>query len=221
MKEEDLVALYPEVYHMAESESWPSIREHGLLSTSALLDLFAVAGKERYAIESQRRPESVIVEHEAHGSAIIRDQRPLSEGTLRRLLDDMSPKEYYELLNRMTFFWARKERLQKLLNARAYKNRPHIVLTIDTRSLLQKHRDRIWLSPINSGATFRGGGRRGRGTFKRIADYPFEEMKRKKRDDAVVEVSVDYAVKDVVDVVTKVEMWENGEPTGIIWEKPQ
>jgi hypothetical protein len=43
------------LYHMAEDGSWESIRQIGLLSTSALLDRFEVEGERRYAIESTRR----------------------------------------------------------------------------------------------------------------------------------------------------------------------
>lgn len=43
---------WPRLFHMAEAGSWPMIREHGLLSTSALLDLFGVVGSNRDVIES-------------------------------------------------------------------------------------------------------------------------------------------------------------------------
>jgi hypothetical protein len=35
---------------MAEVDSWPSIRHHGLLSTSALLELFEMTGAERLGL---------------------------------------------------------------------------------------------------------------------------------------------------------------------------
>ena len=57
MDPERLASRYPVLFHMAESGSWESIRECGLLSTSALLDLFEVEGGERITIESTRRPE--------------------------------------------------------------------------------------------------------------------------------------------------------------------
>jgi len=47
----ELLQDCPTLYHMAERGSWPSIREHGLLSTSALLDLYGKQGAEREAIE--------------------------------------------------------------------------------------------------------------------------------------------------------------------------
>jgi hypothetical protein len=45
--EEELVSIYPRLWHMAEDGSWPSIADNGLLSTSALLDLYGVSGKSR------------------------------------------------------------------------------------------------------------------------------------------------------------------------------
>jgi hypothetical protein len=58
---------WPRLYHMAEAGSWPSIERHGLLSTTALLDLFEISGPRREAIESARRPESVKITHPLHG----------------------------------------------------------------------------------------------------------------------------------------------------------
>lgn len=204
---------------MAESGSWPSIRENGLLSTTALLDLFQMNGKDRYRIESQWRPKSVTITHHDYGSVVIRDQKPLPEATLEKLVDGMSTREYYELLNGMVFFWVRRERLERLLNARAYKERAHTVLTVDTEALLRKHQGDISLSHINSGAAIYGIGRRGLGTFERIDGYAFEELKSKKREDAVVELAVDYSVKDISEFTIKVEEWIGGMPVQVIFEQ--
>ena len=218
MDPEDIIRYYPCLYHMAESGSWPSIQRHGLLSTTALLDMYEVNANDRFTIESQQRRESVTIHHPVYGSAVIRDQKPLREGTLQKLIDGMSTREYYELLNRMTFFWARRVRLERLLNARAYRNKTHTVLIVDTRSLINTHQNRIWLTHINSGASIYGVGRRGVGTFKRIIEYPFEEMIKKKKDDAIVEVAVDYAVKDIFKHTIRVEEWFEKNPVRIIWE---
>ena len=204
---------------MAESGSWPSIRENGLLSTTALLDFFQMKGKDRYCIESQWRPKSVTITHSDHGSVVIRDQKPLPEATLKKLVDGMSTREYYELLNGMAFFWVRRERLERLLNARAYKGRPHTVLTVDTEALLKKHHRDISLSHINSGAAIYGTGRRGVGTFERIDAYPFEELRRKKKEDAIVELAVEYSVKDISEFTIKVEEWIGGIPVQVIYER--
>lgn len=202
---------------MAESGSWSNIRKIGLLSTSALLDLFGITGKERDAIESHQRRNSVTIGHPPFGPVVIRDQIVLNENALGTILDGMGKSDYFRLLNGKVFFWVRRERLERLLNGRQYRNRAHDVLTVDTRSLIQSHHDHTHLSRINSGAFF-GSGRRGVGTFKRIEDYPFEELKKKQKDDAVVELAIDYAIKDISEFTIKVEKWIGGKPVEPIWD---
>lgn len=204
MDPERLALRYPVLFHMAESGSWESIRERGLLSTSALLDLFEVEGGERITIESTRRPEIVRLEHPEHGVALVRDNKPMQEKALEKCLYGMTPLEWYELLNRRVFFWVERKRLLKLLGARAYRDRPHLVLEVDTAKLLERHADRVTLSPINSGATFAmNPASRGPDTFRRIVDHPERKP--------FVELAVDYAVLDVADFVLSVSRWHGVE----------
>src|SRR5580700_3745553 len=114
---EELAATYPLLYHMADAESWPSIQKHGLLSTSSLLDLFGISGKERRDIESTRRPNSVEITSPKYGRAVVRDQKPLSESKLAKSLSGCTVPEWYRLLNKRVFFWLTKSRLQTLLSA--------------------------------------------------------------------------------------------------------
>lgn len=65
MTEAELISAHPRLYHMAEDGAWPAIRARGLLSTSALLDLYEVTGETRLSLEARRRPTSVALE--AHG----------------------------------------------------------------------------------------------------------------------------------------------------------
>src|SRR5438552_474742 len=99
MKADLLVRKYPVLFHMAENGSWDSIARNGLLSTSALLDLFEVPSSVRETIESARRAESIPIQHPRHGQAVIRDNKPLSESALISCLEDMTPQEWYRLLN--------------------------------------------------------------------------------------------------------------------------
>jgi len=50
-----LVKRYPRLFHMAEKGTWPSIKKHGLLSTSAVLDLHQCDGDERRVLEIEHR----------------------------------------------------------------------------------------------------------------------------------------------------------------------
>jgi hypothetical protein len=218
---DELIRYYPQLYHMAEPGSWPSIREHGLLSASALLDLFEVQGPERYAIESMRRPAPVTIQHPRLGTAVIRDQIPLTESKLVKVLDGMTPREWYELLNRHVYFWPTRQRLERLLGARAYRARPHTILEIDTRTLVEEHADRIRLAPINTGSTLFNPPRRGPQTFLTIADFPFEERRKKYGLQAAIgEVSVEFAVTDILDLVERAIDWSDGVPLRGLRERP-
>jgi hypothetical protein len=210
MEPYELWEAYPKLYHMAESGSWPSIQAHGLLSTSALLDLYMISGAERRALESERRPESVTISHHEFGTAVIRDQKPINEKSLRKCLTDMSPREWSELLNHKVFFWLTEERLNRLLSARAYRAKSHAVLTVETRKLVERHERQITLSRINSGSVIYGVGQRGRETFKTIGDV--------NRIGSIAELAIDYAVDDIADLVLVVEERRGSQPPAVLWQ---
>jgi len=212
VKTERLISCHPILYHMAEDGSWESSREFGLLSTSALLDRFGVGGERRFEIESSRRPEIVELDHPEHGRALVRDNKPMQEVVLRRCLVGMEPREWYETLNRRVFFWVDRRRLLKLLGARAYRDRPHLVLELETKRLILRHAPRVSLSRINSGATFSmNPAPRGPGTFRRLADHP--------EGDPVVELAVDYAVPDAADLVLCVSRWQGAGRLETLWRR--
>ena len=169
MTVEEFCATYPRLYHMAEASMWPSIQRHGLLSTSALLDLYGIAGTERQQIEHTRRADFIAVRHPELGEVLIRDQKPMSDATLAPVLDGMTPAEWYALLNARVFFWVDEDRLRGLLGA--YRHRDNLVLTLDTATVMARHAARTTLSAINSGYSRRWAVRRGRDTFRSIADY--------------------------------------------------
>ena len=208
-----MVSRYPTLYHMAEDGSWESVQRHGLLSTSALLDRFEIEDEQRFAIESACRPEIVCLEHPEYGTALVRDNKPMQEKALERCLLEMTPREWYEHLNRRVFFWVERKRLLKLLGARAYRDRPHLVLEVETAGLLKRHGERVLLSPINSGATFAlGPAPRGPETFRRIAEHPDGKP--------IVEFSVDYSVPDIAEFTLRVGRWWGTEELEEVWSHP-
>jgi len=131
---DELSGRFPLLYHMAQLESWLSVERHGLLSTTALLDLFEKRGDERFRIESCHRPESIPICHPVHGRAVIRDQKPMSDPSVRKALagSGLEPSDWYRELNSRVFFWLTEERLDRLMNARAYRHQRHHVLVVDT-----------------------------------------------------------------------------------------
>src|SRR5229473_3586685 len=163
---------------MAELGSWPSIQERGLLSTSALLDLYKKQGKERYSIEEARRDKSVVLKGANLPPAVVRDQLPMTDaGLLRCLPKHISPSDWYKILNQKTFFWLTTDRLKRLLNAGTYRNKAHDVLEVSTQSLLDNYFDKIWFCPMNSGNTKPVPHPRDDKTFLRIPDYPYSDWK--------------------------------------------
>lgn len=196
---------WPRLFHMAESGSWPAIQRHGLLSTSALLDLFEIEGDLRDRLESARRPRSVQIEHPIHGTAWIRDNRPINETVLRRTLMGMTEPEFYRLLNGRVFLWLTESRLARLRAAPPYRDRRHDILVVSTEGLLAAYADRVELSPMNSGAVHPAANYpRGLGTFSRIADYPWAQRSGITPGEPIVEVTVPYAIPDIADLVVDV-----------------
>jgi len=217
---QELVRNFPRLFHMAENSSWSSIKRHGLLSTSALLDLFQIKGQQRFAIESQRRPERVTITHPRYGTAVIRDQKPLNETVLNRILVGMSPRQWFEALNGRVFFWLTEERLIGFLSARSYRNQTHTVITVDTRALLERHAEHIALTAFNTGSTYYNPPPRGIDTFLSIRDYPFDEWRRKRRvADAVVELAVERGVADISELVLAVAAWKADHLLTTIWRR--
>ena len=196
MTVEDFCAAHPRLYHMAEASMWPSIQRHGLLSTSALLDLYGVTGAERARIEQTRRPDFIAVTHVEHGKVLIRDQKPMSDATLAPVLVGMTPAEWYALLNERVFFWVNETRLAGLLSA--YRHRENLVLVLDTAAVLARHAAQTTLSPINSGYSRRWAVRRGRDTFQSLADWqPVARVGGKAVRRTVVECAVRGGVRNV------------------------
>lgn len=222
MTEDELVGRYPRLWHMAHDGAWPAIRDHGLLSASALLDAYGVDGARRHQLGSCRRPDSVSLEAVGLPPAVLRDQKPMSDSTLAKCLQDgLTPRDWYELLNSRSFFWLSRQRVWRLLKARAYRDVPQTVMTIDTAGLVAAHRHRIWLSPINSGFSMMNAAPRGHDTFRRIADFPFAERARTRPvSNNVVELVVDHSVPDLAAHVLAVHAVRNDEVLGVIWQSP-
>jgi hypothetical protein len=204
-----LYSRYPLVYHMAALGSWPSIKQRGLLSTSALLDLFEIDADLRHAIETRKRRESVVISHPEYGSATIRDQKPLHDSMLARCLRGrVSVEDWHRLLNGRVFFWVDEKRLNDLRAARAYREQRQTVIFADTRKLVERYASRIRLAHINTGATRSVSHFRDFETFKTIEQYD-----RKK----VVELTIDRSVPDLSDFVIRVEEIGGPEPACTLW----
>ena len=201
---------FPRLYHMAHHDALPSINRHGLLSTSALLDLFEVDGARRQEIETTMRRECIEIRHPEHGVAVIRDQKPIMND--RRLEQSLggtaTAAEFHLLLNSKVFFWVNSDRLVRLRGAVAYRGDRQLVLTLDTRRLVEAYGRRVMVCPMNSGACKPVAHPRSPAMFQSIADYDFDFWRRRKgsKAKAIVECTVERGVLDVGRFILQTEI---------------
>lgn len=172
----------------------------------------------RREIESGMRPDGRSASHEGFGPVVIGDQRPLIKANPKKVLRGVSVMQYCRLLNGRTPFWATEEHLEVLLNARMYRNRPHDVPTVDTKTLVRDHLDRMTLSSINSGAAISQRDERGRQTFKSIADCHFDAYKKRPQE-PLVELAVKHEVGDIRKHVVRVERRHGSIKLKTIWKR--
>lgn len=221
MEPEELIERFPRLFHVTDADAWASIRRHGLLSTSALLDLFEIREPLRSQIEARPRPESVPLEHPRVGRAVIRDNRPLRLGILQRCLE-CGVSDWCRLLNARVFFWATERRLHNHLRARGHRGQAREVVAVDTRRLLAREQDSVTLCAFNSGsALYPNAPRRGAGTFVSVDAYPFDAWRAKRgAGDALAEVCVDGALADVEAVAVSVTAVAPDGGRRTIWSRP-
>ena len=203
MKREELISKYPVLYHVTARGAWPSSKEHGLLTTNDLLGIrdavlsLPVEGRwGRLDDEAGRRPMEdqetgavgCLARHdcvhvkapESSLTAIIRDQEPLSDKTLKRQLSRQRKRRptstptfeaWHKRQNDRAFFFptragaevmATKYQNQdkhKPKDKRIPKNKraPQDMLVVCTKSLVDEYGKRIELSARNSGDLRREG----------------------------------------------------------------
>ena len=157
-------------------------------------------------MEAEHRPATVRIPaagpHPAHGFAFVRDQRPLDPTALAGCLTGgMTPADWYRTLNRRVYLWPGRDRLDRMLSVYA-ASADQAVLEIDAAELCRRHGPRIELSHINSGFASKRypPARRGPATFVPLADYAWSTR------NAVAEVTVPYAVPDVMACVRRVSL---------------
>jgi len=204
---------------MAEPDSWSSIRDNGLFSTTAIPDRYRLTGMPRRRIEAEHRPEKVSLQDDRLGRIVIRDQKPMGEERLRiALIDGTTPSEWYSYLNARVFFWVSYDRLLGLLNARSYRREEHDVLKIQSEPLIRAHLNQIMLCHMNSGNTFPVPHRRGMDAFKTVADYPVGVRSGRPKP-AVVELTVEGSVLDIRRYVVEVNRMRGAEVISNVYRR--
>lgn len=160
-----LVKLPDRIYHLAEAANWPSIQRHGLLSASRLIEAAELTKMDRVRLERGQR-----LTHTKLSSGVqIRDQRPMQPAALERCLCDMSPSDWYAMINARVFFWLDVDRLNR--QKAACEPRPQVVMVVDTAALVAAYEERVAVTPINTGNARRKPARRGTATFVPLAEW--------------------------------------------------
>ncbi len=204
-------SLPPILYHLTQVENWSSIERYGLLSTQALLYLAKMEGVERERVGQQHRPERVMLPN----GVLISDQKPMPPAALAPSLHNLAPEQWYMLLNSKVFFWLDTGRLSRL--RRVYRAQPQILLSIDTERLLAHYAEKVALTPINTGNARRQPARRGVHTFVPYRTWLESgwatetealHTRPRSRSHPPAELTVDYAVPDVMDFVIDVRRLE-------------
>src|SRR5260221_8332421 len=132
------------IYHMTDASNWASIQQHGLLSTSRLLNLAGLKGSERHDLERRQRLQT----RRLPNGAVIRDQLPMSPAALSVCLaTGLVPEDWYLELNSRVFFWLDCQRLNR--QRRACDSSPQVVLTVDAHHLLSSYVEQTALTPFN------------------------------------------------------------------------
>ncbi len=199
--------LPPIIYHLTPATNWPFIKQRGLLSTQALLDLAPLSDDERERIGQHHRVGQVVLPN----GVVVNHQKPMSPSVLARCLHGITPTQWYILLNSKVFFWLDTERLNRL--RRASLMLPHVVLLVDAQALLVQYAERVTLTPINTGNARRQPAQRSRATFVPYATWATSgwaseteplSTRPRPRSHRPVELTVAYAVPDVMDFVVEV-----------------
>jgi hypothetical protein len=202
-----MTLLPAQVFHLAEASNWPSIQRHGLLSTSALLDLAGVQGEKRAPFERRHRPAHSALPNGVH----VRDQKPMFPQALARCVIGMSPEDWYHVINSKVFFWLDPARVDRQRNA--CEPRPQIVLVVDTQQLLARYAKNVSLSPINTGNARRKPAVRGHSTFVPYGVWLESGWSSeaaglhtpvRARSHRPVELTVDGAVPDIMNMVVRI-----------------
>lgn len=194
---------YPVLHHMAEPGSWDAIRRIGLRTTQQLVNDCGLSPEAAEKILKMRRKHSVRLQHPTAGSVTVRDQGPLHEHNLT----GVALQDWLPLLNDRVFFWLHPARLDGLLGAKRYRGQTHDVLVVRTSDLLERYRDQVRITGMNTGATiFPSSPPRGPDSFMRIAEFPFAERRRQRNlKDNAVELAVINGIPNIADLVCRVE----------------
>ena len=190
--------LGPTLYHLAAGEAWPGICKHGLLSSDQLYKLFQIEPLHVLEIETERLQRAYPLHSPEHGTFTLRDRTTLThKGLTVALNGSCTPGKWIDLLNQRVFLFAQKSSLDSLIHAPLNRELSHVILELDTRKLLDRHRDSIEVADINTGYTRRHPAPRSPSTFRPINTYVKTGSRK------IVEVTVLDGILDILPLLQR------------------
>ena len=195
------------IYHLAEASNLRSIEQSGLLSATRLIAASGLTEAERSCLEREQRRAHT----QLPSGAQLRDQRPMSPRQLEACLVGLMPADWYALLNARVFFWVDADRLNR--QRAACESRMQVVLAIDTAGLVAAYRERVEVTPINTGNARRRPAPRGTATFVPYAKWLESGWanetqglgtRPRRRSHQPVEITVRDAVPDTMRLVVSI-----------------
>ena len=151
--------LPPVVYHIAESSNWPFIEKEGLLCAATLMRQSSLGVEEIERCERQQRTSRLVLPD----GRVLRDQCPVPTSALERCLVNMSPPEWYKLLNSQIFFWVDVDRLNRV--RKVMIDTVQVVAVVDTAALMAKYGASAAVTPFNIGNAKRKASQRSTSTL--------------------------------------------------------
>ena len=205
---------FAHVYHLADAENWPSIRARRAAERHAAAQAVGAEHGGQARIEREQRRASLTLP----SGAVLRDQLPMPPSALARCLVDMTPAEWYALINSKVFFWFDAERLNRQRRASGISPKA-VVMTIDAERLLATHGARAEVSAINTGNARRKPAIRGRQSFVPYATWLESRwvsegaalgLRPRPASHRPVELTIGDGLPDVMDFVVSLSHLEPG-----------
>ena len=196
MTAEYLATSRPALFHTTDVSARAGIERYGLLSASELAALCGVQGDNAVELRERRRSQAITLPSSDGYEFVLRDQKPMSDKTLRKCLDDsLEPSDWYRAVNSRVFFFVHPNKVTQLQSAKATAGSKKLLLKIDTKSFLSKYYEVCEVTTFNVGFALRKPVRRSLRSFIPLRRYSGSISR-------IVELTVPGSVPDIMDFIS-------------------
>jgi hypothetical protein len=189
---DQLTQRFPNLWHVTFAGGWEGIQRHGFLRT---IDVASESS-------GKLRTEITRVETADGTQVMLRDQlRTRADPT--RSLDDITPSEWWQLVNSRVYFFCRQRDVNTLVESYIGRRLPQEVIKLRAKPVLEVVADEIEVTTVNVGVFPRTRApSRGRSSFVPLADYPVADAAK------IREITVAARVPIASSAITSVARYE-------------